>query len=74
MAKITLFQPQRVKIGKEPAVILSMKKWKEIEDILEDYEMCTSVKFRKDIIKARREIKKGKLLTLEEVEKRLGIA
>lgn len=60
---------QKTKIGKEPVVILPMKKWREIEDALEDAEMYSSKKFWKDLKKAEKE----KTFSLEEVEKKLGL-
>jgi sensor domain CHASE-containing protein len=57
MTKITFFQSQRVKIGKEPVVILPIKKWREIENALEDLEMYSSENLRRSIAKARKEKK-----------------
>jgi len=44
-----------IEINKEPAVILPLKKWKEIEADLEDLEMYRSENFRKEIKKRRKE-------------------
>lgn len=57
---------QKTKIGKEPVVVLPIKKWREIENALEDMEMYTSEKFRKDIEKARKE---KKVISLEKLLK-----
>ncbi|MFQ6120591.1 MAG: hypothetical protein ACE5KE_12010 [Methanosarcinales archaeon] len=56
---------------KEGVVILPLKKWKEIEDKLEDLEMMRSKKLAKEIAKARAEVKRGAVVTLEELEKGL---
>lgn len=58
---------QKTKIGKEPVVVLPMKKWREIEDALEDLEMYSSQKLRKDIENARKE---KKTVDLEELMKK----
>jgi hypothetical protein len=70
MAKIIYFQPQRAKIGKEPVVVLPIKKWREIEDALEDLEMYTSAKLRKDIAAARKE---KKIIILEALLKKYRV-
>jgi hypothetical protein len=57
MAKSTFFQPQRVKIGKEPVVVLPIQKWREIENAREDLEMYSSENLRRSIAKAREEKK-----------------
>ncbi len=46
-----------IEINNEPAVILPLKKWKEIEMELEDLEMYRSENLRKNIAKARSEKK-----------------
>lgn len=43
--------------GKEGIVILSLKKWKEVEEALEDLEMYQSESLVKDIAKRRKDKK-----------------
>ena len=61
---------QKTKIGKEPVVVLPMKKWHEIENALEDLEMYTSQKLRENIAKARKE---KKMISLEELMKKYSL-
>jgi len=65
-----LTQIQHQKIGKEPVVIIPLKQWEDLEDRLEDFEMQTSMPFRKKIAKARSEKKR---YSSEEAKKMLGI-
>lgn len=58
------------KIGKEPVVILPLDLY---EALKEEIEMLTSKSFARKIEKARTEIKKGKLISLEEAKKKLGL-
>lgn len=41
------------KIGKTPVVVLSVKDWQKINDMLEDFEMMKSENYRKNIAKSR---------------------
>jgi hypothetical protein len=70
MTKSGHLRLQRIKLGKEPVVVLPMKKWREIEDALEDLEMYTSEKLRKDIATARKE---KKIISLERLLKKYRI-
>jgi PHD/YefM family antitoxin component YafN of YafNO toxin-antitoxin module len=58
-------------------VILPLAEYERMKEILEklkeDLEMLKSKKLAKEIERAREETKKGKLLSLEEVEKKLKI-
>jgi len=58
-------------------VILPLAEYEKMKKILEmikeDLEMLKSKKLAKEIKKARAEAKKGKLLSIEEVEKRLKL-
>jgi PHD/YefM family antitoxin component YafN of YafNO toxin-antitoxin module len=45
----------------------------DYERMKEDLEMLRSKKLAKEIKKARKEAKKGKVISLEEVEKRLNL-
>jgi len=53
------------KIGKLPVVILPLAQWQEIEAIIEDYEAMRSLKYRKSIAEARKQIKQGKIYRLD---------
>ncbi len=68
MANITL--PKSVIKEKEGVVILPLKKWKEIEDELEDLEMYRSETLVKEIGKRRRE--KG-TISLKKILKKYRI-
>ena len=60
---MTLADLKKVKherIGKLPVVILPLAQWKEVEAILEEYEMMSSPSYRKSIAESRRQIKQGK--------------
>ena len=63
--------PRAAVFKKEGVAILPLKRWKEIEDELEDLEMTKSKKLAKEIAQARAEVKRGKVVTLEELEKEL---
>ena len=43
----------------EPMVMLPLQSWKKIEDIMEEFEMHQSLRFKRTIKKSRIEIKKG---------------
>ena len=62
-AALRKIKPQ--KIGKFPVVILPLAQWREVEAILEDYEMMRSLKYQKSIAEARRQIRQGKLHRLD---------
>lgn len=51
-------------------MVLPLEKWEKIK---EDLEMLQSKKLAKEIRQARKEVKEGKVLTLEEVEKELNL-
>lgn len=54
---------QNLKItkGKKPMVLLPLRDWEKIENILEDLEMIRSKNFIRSIREARREYKLGKV-------------
>ena len=56
------------KIGKLPIVILPLE---DFEKMKEDLEMYQSKALKNDVAKARAEIKKGKILTLNDVKRKL---
>ena len=56
-----------IKIGKEPVVILPLKEWKKIEELLDEWE---------DFVRYNRAIsdpKNQKFISLEEVRKKLNL-
>lgn len=65
---------QRVKIGKDPVVVLPLSFWKSICDNMEEleeyYEMSTSENYKKAIADAR---KSKKYISAEEAYKKLGL-
>lgn len=58
---------------KEGIVILPLKKWREIEQELEDWEMYCSESLANEIEKSRQEVKKGQVVSLEKLEKKLKL-
>jgi len=42
-----------------PVVILPLQSWKKIEEIMEEFEMSRSLKFKCSLKSSRNEIKKG---------------
>lgn len=66
----TLHRVKTQKIGKLPVVVLPLDYFEKIK---EDLEMYQSKALRKEIVKARTEIKKGKFLTFEEAKKKLAL-
>lgn len=58
------------KIGKEPVVVVPLKDWRNIETLLEEFEMTTSSSFKKKIARARSE---RKLYSSDRVKRILGI-
>ncbi|MCL5674262.1 MAG: hypothetical protein M1501_00760 [Candidatus Omnitrophica bacterium] len=72
MKNITLSKEDIQK--KEGVVILPLKKWEEIEEELEDWEMYRSENLAKEIKKVREEVKEGKVISFAEVKKKLKIS
>ncbi len=73
MNTLILSKPDKIKtqkIGKMPVVILPLDYFERMK---EDLEMYESKAFRKNIAKARAEVKKGKFLTFDEVKKKLRL-
>jgi len=62
--------PKAVIQKKDGIAILPLS---EYERMKEDLEMARSKNLAQEIAKARKEIKQGKVIPLEEVEKRLGL-
>ena len=66
MIKI-LEQENTIKIGREPMVILPLKKWEEIRDMLEDWE--DAVRFNEAISDPENQ----KLIPLSKIKKKLNL-
>ena len=62
---------KRASIGKLPVVILPLE---EYERMAEDLEMLSSRSLPRRIAKAREEIRKGQVMTLDEVKAKLGVS
>lgn len=56
------------KIGKTPVVILPLKGY---EDMREELEMLNSKKLSNEIEKARQEIQKGEVYSIDEIKRKL---
>jgi hypothetical protein len=65
MTKIV--EKKLINIGDEPVVILPLKKWKEIESILEDLE--DAIRFQKAFF----DKKNQKLISFEKIKKMLRL-
>jgi PHD/YefM family antitoxin component YafN of YafNO toxin-antitoxin module len=61
----------RTKIGRLPVVVLPLT---DYETLLEDLEMLRSKNLPQTIKKAREDIKKGRIYTLDEVKKILNLS
>jgi len=62
-----IIEKNSIKVGKEPVVILPLKKWREIEELLEE---------REDFIRYNRAIsdpENQKLIPFEQVKKKLNL-
>lgn len=70
MKQVVLSNTQSLKLGKLPAVILSLN---DYEKMKEDLEMFNSKRLPKDIAKARREAEGGETLSIADVKKRLRL-
>lgn len=66
-----LANKKTVSLGKLPVVILPLA---EYEKMKEDLEMLQSRNLEHNIRKARQEVKKGKVVSLQEVMTKLGIS
>jgi len=65
MAKVV--EKNLIRIGKEPVVILPLKKWKEIEETLEEWEEL--IRYAKAIS----DPENRQLISFEEVKRRLKL-
>ena len=64
---VKVVENNSIKIGKEPVVVLPLKQWKEIEDLLEEQEEF----FRYN--KAISDSGNKRLIPFEEVKKKLNL-
>lgn len=56
---------ERTRFQNEPVVLVPLKDWAKIEELLEDAEMGQSVAYAQSIKKSRDEIKKGNIYALD---------
>ena len=61
---VKVIEKNSIKIGREPVVVLPLRKWKEIEDTLEDLE--DAVRLNRAFEESRGE----KLISLQEIKKK----
>lgn len=66
----TITLPKTLIKRKQGVAILPLE---EYERMKEDLEMLRSERLAKEIEEARKEVKKGKVITLEEVERKLNL-
>ena len=66
----TITLPKTLIKRKQGVAVLPLE---EYEKMKEDLEMLQSKKLAKEIEKARKEVKKGEFITLEELERKLNL-
>lgn len=64
---VKIIEKNKIKIGKEPVVVLPLKKWKKIEETLEDLE--DAIRFNEAIS----DPKNQKRIPFEEIKKKLNL-
>lgn len=64
---VKVIEKNSIKIGKEPVVILPLKKWEEIRELLEDLE--DAIRFNEAIS----DPKNQKLIPFEKIKKELNL-
>ena len=67
MTTTIIKEKNTIKIGKEPMVILPLKKWEEIEGMLEDFE--DAARFNQAVS----DPKNQKTISFKEVKKKLNL-
>ena len=67
MTTTIIKEKSTIKIGKEPMVILPLKKWEEIEKLLEDFE--DMIRFKKAFKESRGE----KMINLKELKRKYSL-
>jgi len=55
----------KTQIGKKPVVVIPLREWRVIEDVLEDYEAKISMNYRASIEQARNQIKTKKIYSFD---------
>ena len=60
MSGALLEKVKQQQFGKLPVVIVPLAQWREMEAIIEEYEMMCSLNYRKSIAASRKQIKQGK--------------
>ncbi|MBI3261376.1 hypothetical protein HYZ64_03345 [Candidatus Berkelbacteria bacterium] len=58
------------KVGKTPVVVLPLDDYDAIRESVEMYESKT---YRKEIAKSREEVKKGQVISYENLKRKLGL-
>lgn len=72
MAHVTVRIEKSRLTTKHPAVIIPMKDWEKIEDLLEDLEALSSPRFLRSIETSRAQAKAGKVYTFKQVLQELS--
>lgn len=72
MAHVTVRIEKSRSTIKHPAVIIPLKDWEKIEDLLEDLEALSSPRFLRSIEASRAQAKAGKVFTLDEALEELS--
>jgi hypothetical protein len=63
MKKVSIIEnPATIRLGREPVVIIPLRMWQQIQDVLEDREALASKKFLRKIAKGRKDATAGKLI------------
>jgi hypothetical protein len=63
MAKVAVLDKNhKIRIGREPFVLVPLELWHRVEGLLEDQEALASKSFRRKIAKGRKDAAAGKLI------------
>jgi hypothetical protein len=57
----------RIRFKNEPTVLVPLKEWYKIEEGLEDLEALSSIVYIKKIKRARQEMQRGQITSLEKL-------
>ncbi|OGH73910.1 MAG: hypothetical protein A3C90_02740 [Candidatus Magasanikbacteria bacterium RIFCSPHIGHO2_02_FULL_51_14] len=74
MDKIAVKTIRTATLGREPVVLVPLKRWKKIENSLEDLDMFLSRTVRRDIARARGEVRKGRTVSFDAAMRKIGIS
>ena len=66
---MTYKKTSRVRFKNEPAVLVPLKEWYKIEKSLEDLEALSSTAYLKKIKRARQEVQRKQVVSLENLLK-----